>query len=384
MKKLNKIKAAIFSTTRAEFGILRPLIQNLQRNKLFEVKFFVGGTHVLKNFGNTINEIKKSNIKIDDIFDYANNNNDDYSLTQSMSLEVKKISNIFKKYRFDLIIVLGDRYELLPIILNAILFRKIIVHIGGGEATQGLIDEQVRNMVTKASHLHFTSSETYSKKILHMGEERKRIFNVGSLSIDGIKKVKKLSKDKIYQQLSISKKKPIVLMTYHPVTLENRISDKEQINNLLDVLEQFEFNLIITSPNNEIGTDEIKKTIASKVNKNRDFFYFDSLGFDFYHQVLRHTLFVIGNSSSGIVEVPYYKIPTVNIGIRQKNRLRHESIIDVDYSKSSIKKGILKATELKFRNRLKKMKFKFGNGRSAQKIEKLLSNYKKIKNIMLK
>ena len=142
--------------------------------------------------------------------------------------------------------------------------------------------------------------------------------------------------------------------------------------------------MIITSPNNEIGTDEIKKTIASKVNKNRDFFYFDSLGFDFYHQVLRHTLFVIGNSSSGIVEVPYYKIPTVNIGIRQKNRLRHESIIDVDYSKSSIKKGILKATELKFRNRLKKMKFKFGNGRSAQKIEKLLSNYKKIKNIMLK
>ena len=125
MKKLNKIKAAIFSTTRAEFGILRPLIQNLQRNKLFEVKFFVGGTHVLKNFGNTINEIKKSNIKIDDIFDYANNNNDDYSLTQSMSLEVKKISKIFKKYRFDLIIVLGDRYELLPIILNAILFRKI-------------------------------------------------------------------------------------------------------------------------------------------------------------------------------------------------------------------------------------------------------------------
>ena len=156
MKKSSKIEVAIFSTTRAEFGLLRPLIKILKKNKKLEVKFFVGGTHVLKDFGNTINEIKNSKIKIDKIFDYANNKNDYYSLTQSMSLAVKKLSSIFKKYSFEILIVLGDRYELLPIVINAILYKKIIAHIGGGEATKGLIDEQIRNMVTKAAHLHFT------------------------------------------------------------------------------------------------------------------------------------------------------------------------------------------------------------------------------------
>lgn len=382
--KSKKIKVAIFSTTRAEFGILSPLIREIQNNTVFTSYFFVGGSHTSKSYGETISEIKKSKIKITKSFKYPTSRDERHFIVNAMSISMKKLSDFFKKYDFDIIIVLGDRYELIPIIFNSILYNKLIVHIGGGEATQGLIDEQVRNMISKAAHIHFTTTKKYANKLLKIGEQRKRIFNVGSLSIDGIFRVKKTSKNEIYKKYGFDKNLPIVILTYHPVTLEFGVSPSQQIENCFNALSEFKINLIVTSPNIEVGSKVIKKIIMRNVRKNKNYHYFDSLGFENYHQLLQHSSFIIGNSSSGIVEVPYYKIPTINIGIRQKNRLRHLSVIDVNYDSTAIIKGINKANSIKFNKQLKKMIFQFGNGQAVKKIINKLTKYRLMKDIYLK
>ena len=382
--KSKKIKVAIFSTTRAEFGIMTPLIKEIQKSKKFTSYFFVGGAHTSKSYGETISEIKKSKIKITKSFEYPTSHDESNYIANAMAISTRKLSIFFKKYSFDIVIVLGDRYELIPIILNAILFRKIIAHIGGGEATQGLIDEQVRNMISKAAHIHFTTTKKYASKLIKIGEQKKRIFNVGSLSIDGIHKVKKKSKDEIYRKYGFNRNLPIVILTYHPVTLEFALSHNKQIKNCFDALKEFNINLIVTSPNIEVGSKAVKKNILKYVNKNKNYQYYESLGFENYHQLLQHTKFVIGNSSSGIVEVPYYKIPTINIGIRQKNRLRHSSIIDVDYDSVSIIRGIKKSNSKKFNRQLKKMIFEFGDGHAVKKICNQLLRYRQLKDIFFK
>ncbi len=379
-----KIKVAIFSTTRAEFGIMSPLIKEIQNNRRFTSYFFVGGSHTSRSYGETISEIRKSKIKITKSFKYPTSRDERHFIANAMAISMKKLSIFFKKYDFDIIIVLGDRYELIPVILNSILYNKLIVHIGGGEATQGLIDEQVRNMISKAAHIHFTTTKKYAIKLLEIGEHRKRIFNVGSLSIDGILRVRKKSKIQIYNKYGFNKNLPIVILTYHPVTLEFGISPSKQIESCFDALAEFQINLIVTSPNIEVGSKIIKKIIMRNVRKNKNYHYFDSLGFENYHQLLQHSKFVIGNSSSGIVEVPYYKIPTINIGIRQKKRLRHLSIIDVNYDSAAIIKGIKKANSIKFNKQLKKMIFQFGNGQAVKKIINKLEKYRLMKDIFLK
>tara|TARA_B100001741_G_C16547679_1_gene597673 strand:- start:1277 stop:2434 length:1158 start_codon:yes stop_codon:yes gene_type:complete len=384
MKSKNKIRIGFFTTTRAEFGLLSTLIKSVQKNNKFISFLFVGGSHTLKSYGKTINEIKGKKIKISKIFNYATSKDDPFSIAQTMSISSKRISSIFNNYNFDIVCVLGDRYEIIPIILNAILFKKIIVHIGGGESTQGLIDDQIRGMISKSAHIHFTSSSVYSKKLLGLGEESKRIFNVGSLSVDALKEVKKISKNQLLRIYKLDNLKPIAILTYHPVTLEFGISIEKQIKNMFQALSSFDINLIITSPNIEVESTKIKNLLLDYVKKNHNYYFFDSLGFEKYHQLLNHIDFVIGNSSSGIIEVPYYKKPTINIGIRQKNRLRHPSIIDVDYSVDSIEKGIKKSLSKKFLKSIKKMKYLFGSGGTTSKIVNLLINHNKIKDIMYK
>lgn len=384
MKLKYKINIAIFSTTRAEYGLLKPLIEKTQNDKKFNTFFFVGGSHLSKGYGYTINEIIENNINITQTFKYPTKLDTNFYISNSMSKAIKLINFIFKKYEFDIVIVLGDRYELIPIILNSILYKKIIAHIGGGETTTGLIDEQIRGMISKASHLHFTTSKNSSQKLISMGENKKRIFNTGSLSIDYIKQITKIKKNKIIKQYGLDNNLPIVLFTYHPVTLEFKTSVSEQIENCFEAINYFKFNLIITSPNLEIESKIIKKIILKYVKKNKNYKFFYSLGFNKYHQILQNTDLVIGNSSSGIIEAPYYKIPTINIGIRQKNRQRHISIIDVNYSISSIKMGIKKAFSNSFRKKIKNMSYFFGNGKASENIIKVLYKYKSFKNLIYK
>ena len=376
MKIVSKKKIAFFSTTRAEFGLIQPLLSKIYLNKLFISYFFVGGSHLVNDYGKTILEIKNKKIKINEIFNfYSDKKKDNKNLIDALAKETKQLNKIFQKFDFDTIIILGDRYELLPIVTCAILYNKKIVHIGGGEKTLGIIDEQVRNMVSKSAHLHFTSNKYFKKQLINMDENYRSIFNVGSLSTENIKKIKRIDKKNLFQKFKIDIKLPLILMTYHSTTLEFNVSVKEQINNIFKALEQFNFSVIITGPNIEKNSDIIKNIKIKNTRKNKNYQYFDSLGFDNYHQLMKYSNFVIGNSSSGIIETPYYKIPTVNVGIRQKKRLRHISIIDCNYQQIEIVKSIKKASSENFKKKISNMKYLFGNGNSSEKIIKVLEKY---------
>jgi len=369
--KLKKI--AIFTTSRAEFGLFSSLLKAIENSHDVDYVLFVGGSHLANKYGNTINEIK-NNFQIAETFDFFLNKNSKYSLTKALGIETSELANIFRNFDFDYCCVLGDRFELLPIINTAIIFQKPIIHLHGGEKSEGAIDEQVRHMITKAAHIHFVACEKYAENIRKMGEQEWRIFNVGALGIDNIVNSKKIPKVELFKQLKLYENRRTVLMTYHPVTLEYKISPFEQIKNVFSALSKFNFQIIVTGPNVEVGRDIIMSFINGQIRKNNYIHYFDSLGIIRYHSLIPYCEFVIGNSSSGILEVPFFRKPTINIGDRQKGRLRHKSIIDTKYSEEAIILGINEALSEGFQESIKNMEYKFGDGHAAERIVEILKD----------
>ena len=363
---------AIFSTTRAEYGIFKPLLKELTKQKNINTLLFVGGTHLSDKYGKTIEEITNDNFSITDTFDYLLNDDTEFTITKSMGIESFELARIFRQYKFDAICILGDRYELLPIVTTAIIFRKAIIHIHGGEKTEGAIDEQIRHMITKAAHLHFAACKEYAKNIIKLGEEKNRVFNTGALAVDNMKRLKSIKKEKIFKKLKIDTKQPTIIVTFHPTTLRTKISTQQQITNLFAALHQFNYQVIITAPNIDNNREIIEKIIQRETKRNKNYHYIKSLGEKNFHALLKHCEFIIGNSSSGIIEAPYYKIPSINIGDRQKGRIRHKSIIDTNYDIIAIKKAIKKASSRKFRKQIENMTYKFGEGNTAKKMVEII------------
>ena len=383
-KKNNPVKISFFTTTRAESAYLIPLLDFIQKDNRFDFSLYVGGTHLAHEYGLTIKEIENSGHKVTGKFDYLLNGDTSYSLGASAGIAISQLNHVFEYGDFDYVCVFGDRYEILSIIQLAIIYRKPIIHIGGGEHTLGVIDEQVRHMVTKASHLHFTNCEEYANNILKMGESNWRVENTGSLAIDNIINIKQITKKDLFRDLGLKISVPLVLMTYHPVTLEYEIDSISQINNIFRVLKQFNFQVIVTDPNIELDSLKIKQTIYNWVETNDNYHSFHSLGSQTYHSLIPHCKLVLGNSSSGIIEVPYFKIPTINIGDRQSGRIKHESIIDVNYSTESIKSGIEKILSKTFCEQLSSMNYKFGDGHAAERIINKLATLKIDQNLLRK
>ena len=377
-KKLMKskiFKLAFFSSTRGDMSILQPLIERINQNKNFNYLFFVYGTHLSKHYGNTIEEIKKNKIIIRHQQNTISKKDDFKGLTNSLALSQKFMNKIFANNDFDAVIILGDRVEKLPIILNAIIYRKLIFHIHGGEITSGALDDQVRHMITKSAHLHLPICEDYKKNIIKMAEEKFRILNAGSLAVENIKKYKK----------KIKYKKQYVLLTYHPETIKKNFNWIKNFKIIIKVLKKFKYKTIITSPGHEIGSNKNINFIKNFVKKNKDFKFFSSLGSANYFKILNKALFVIGNSSSGIIEVPYFKIPTINIGDRQKGRFFHKSIIHCKCDEKQIEFSIQKSLSKKFQKKISNMKFHFGNGDSSEKILKfILKNLKDMNKLINK
>jgi len=361
-------KIAIFTTTRSDISILTPLIKKIRKSKKINYLLFVGGTHLNKDYGSTKKEILSDKITIHGYFDYLVKGDSKKSLSLSLANAHAQINNLFTKHKFDYVCVLGDRFEKMAIVNNAIIYNKPIIHLHGGEITEGVIDNQIRNMISKASHLHFVICESYKKQLIKMGEKRNRIFNLGSLAIDLIKSVKKLSKVVLCNNIKINLNIPTVILTYHPVTLEKKISEKLQIKSIFDALKKTNYQIIVTAPGHENGRKIIDDYIKKISTKNKKIIYVKSLGHNLLFNLLPYCKFMIGNSSSGIIEVPFFKIPTINIGDRQKGRFKHTSVINCSYSKNSIQKAIKLASSIKFKKKILKSKFFFGKGNSSEKI----------------
>lgn len=370
-------KIAIITATRAEYGILYPLIRRCLDEKEFETQVIVTGTHLSEKFGYTINEIEQDGIPVFEQIPILDESENEGSVSRTMANALIGFTNYFLKEKPDFVIVLGDRTELLGICAAAMSTRIPIVHLHGGELTEGAVDEMVRHAVTKMSYLHFPSTEIYRRRIIQLGEEPERVYNVGALAIENIRNEKIWSQEELTQSVDFDFSKPYVLVTYHPETLEES-SVEEQLGVLLEVMdEKKEYQYLITKANSDCGGDRINQILEEYINTRSHVKLVASLGRKRYLSAVFHCEFVLGNSSSGMIEVPALGVPTVNIGERQRGRIQVSSVISCKNEKESILNAVNQAEEMKreFEEGKRKADTTFGNGTTSEQIVKILKEY---------
>jgi len=377
------MKIGLFTSSRSDFGLIKNLILILKKKKI-NYKLIVAGSHFSKKYGETIKEIKKNNIliskKIKGRFS-ANTTND---LSKSFSLILNCLTKEISKLNIDRLVLLGDRFETLAAAVAAYINKICIIHLHGGEITQGSMDEAFRHSITKFSHLHFVANEIYKKRVIQLGENPKKVFNVGGLGIDSLSKTIFFSKNFLSKKFKINFEKNIIIITFHPETLsKNKI--KFQVRNLLSFLKKINNStLIFTSPGVDIGNNFLIKSISKFVKNNKNCFFIRSLGQDYYFSFLNISDLMIGNSSSGILEMPYFKKPTINVGFRQDGRLKSKSVIDVrNLTKTNLDNAFRIATSKKFLNTLKNLKSPYGKPGASLKIFNLITKGN-VKNILYK
>ena len=349
MKKLNKKKILFITGNRADFGLLSGLIKKIQNNKKFQTNVLALSQHNSKEFGKTFSEIKAD--KIRNIIQMKKKifSSKDIDLTNYFSEVVKKTNKIISLKKPNLIIILGDRFEILASVISAYLNNIKIAHFHGGEKTYGSKDDSIRHSITKLANFHFVSHVNYKKRLIQLGENKKNIFVVGGLGAERIMKTKYLNKKQIEKKLKLKLNKRNFLITFN--SFDRNINEiQRKLNLSLNVLKKFEnTNLIFTQANPDSFSDIINNKIKTFFNKNKNAYFFKSLGFFNYISLLKQCDLIIGNSSSGILEAPSFGIPTINIGLRQKGRVFSKSIVQTSFSKKNIYNNIYKMLNKKFK-----------------------------------
>jgi GDP/UDP-N,N'-diacetylbacillosamine 2-epimerase (hydrolysing) len=365
-------KICVVTGTRAEYGLLYWLMERLDNDPEVDFQLIVTGMHLSPEFGLTYKDIEKDfniNKKIEIIL----SSDTPIGITKAIALAQISFSEAFIELNPDIIIVLGDRYEIFGVVSAAMIACIPIAHIHGGEATEGLIDEPIRHSITKMSHLHFTATDEYKNRVIQLGEHPSRVFNVGGLGIENIKRLELLKKAEFEKNIRFKLWKRNILVTFHPVTLEKQTS-KAQFQELLDAIDDLpDTGIIFTKANSDTDGRIINFMIDEYVKKNNHkSVKFTSLGQLRYLSALQYIDAVVGNSSSGLLEAPSFKIGTINIGDRQKGRLKAESVIDCSPYKSNLISAFNKLYSDEFQNNLLNVKNPYGEGSSSEKILKIL------------
>ena len=372
---MKKRKTCVVTGTRAEYGLLRWLMDGINKSTKLDLQIVATGMHLSPEFGLTYQEIENDGFKIDKKIEMLLSADTPSSISKSTGLGLIGFSDAFCELNPDIVIVLGDRYEVLSASLAAMFENIPIAHIHGGETTAGAFDEAIRHSITKMSWWHFVAADEYEKRVIQLGENPGRVFNVGGLGVDAIKKTNLLSKDELMIKTGIKFDKKNLLITYHPVTLENKTSQQD-FKSLLGVLSEIkDIYLIFTMPNADLDGRIIKKMINDFVfNQSKRSISFTSMGSLNYLSTLQYVDGVVGNSSSGLAEAPTFKIGTINIGDRQKGRLKAESVIDCEPTKKSIKLAIDELYGHKFQKDIHSVQNLYGDGDAIEKIMSILSN----------
>ena len=377
------MKICFITSTRADFGLLKNIIIKVKRDKKFSTKLIASGTHFSKKFGSTFKEINQNKISIDNKIKINHILNGPESVTNTMAKCLSESTKIFKKMRPDLLIVLGDRYEILAFALSAYILRIPIAHIHGGEVTKGVLDDAFRHSITKLSHFHFVANNIYKKRVIQLGENPKHVHVVGGLGADSIYQTKFLTKKEIEKKYKIKLSKNYFLVNIQPEAV-NKYKIKKNIKILLSAIKsKSNTNFIFTFPGADVGNKIIIREINKFVKKNNNCFLFKSLGQKNYFSFLKYSSGMIGNSSSGLLEMPYFRKGTINIGERQAGRLYSKSVINIKFNKVEIQKTIEKILTKKFLKKIQKTNLPYGKPGASTKIVKILKR-KKIKNIYKK
>lgn len=367
MRFSNKKKYCILSSSRADFGILSNFIKKFSKNKQTKVDLILTGSHISKKFGETKKEAYENDIKYFYEFKLYNKNNNAEDLSYSSSILLNKLSKKFKKEKYDYLIILGDRFEAFIAAYVATLFKVSIIHLSGGDETQAAYDNQFRHAISKLSHLHFPTNEISKNRIIKMGEDPKFVFNFGSLSLENIHKLKKISMQEIEKEFNFKFEKIFFLVTFHPETLG--FKDKKNFKILLSAISTFKhLQFIFTSSNSDEGGDFINKMINNFSKNRKKIFFVKSFGQKKYFNVIKHSCGIIGNSSSGVCEAPSFKIGTLNLGDRQTGRIKIKSVINSNFTKNSIIKGINKILSKNFKLQIKNTKNPYYKKNTSQKI----------------
>lgn len=363
-------KIAVVTAARAEYGILKPLICCLHKEKEFEVQLIVTGTHLAEQYGHTENEIIQDGISIYQRIPILEEGNTPYDISLTMANAICGFAQYFQAERPDLLLVLGDRTEMLGICCAAMNERIPIAHLHGGELTEGAVDDCVRHAITKMSYLHFAAAEVYRQRIIQMGEEPGRVFAVGALGVENIRNAPLLSYEEVCKQCGLVPGKKYVMVTFHPVTLEVG-EEQAQTKALIQAMkQQKQYDYLITKANADAGGAAVNQLFEEFAKGSGHARITASLGMVRYLSAVRYSAFVLGNSSSGIIEAPALGVPTVNIGSRQKGRVMADTVIQCGPSVPEILQAMQKAADMEH-----KVSHLYGDGNTSHKIVDILKDF---------
>lgn len=368
-------KICVITGTRAEYGALKNVLHKIKENSNLQLQLIVTGTHLSEKFGLSVNEIINDKLEICEKIPIIIDGSGRESRAKEMALLMMGLSQSFQRLEPDILLILGDRYEILAAASTAMVMNIPIAHISGGEITEGLIDEQIRHAITKMAHIHFPGAKVYADNIVNMGEEKWRVFQVGDPSIENVKLTKFMSEEKLKAELGIDVDADTLLVTYHPVTLELK-ENAYQIQNLIEALKRINKKMIITYPNADNGGEYIIEKLKAFAAESSNVYLFKNLGVIRYLSTMKLCGAVVGNSSSALIEAPYLKVPVVNIGNRQKGRIMADNIICCSNKTKDIIEAINKALSEEFRKDVKETKSFYGEGNSSDGIVKVLENIK--------
>ena len=348
-----KRKICVYTSSRAEYGLLRSVMHEIQAAETLQLQILASGMHLSPEFGMTIQEIRTDGFEPDETIEILLSSDTPTAICKSMGLAMIGYGEALQRLKPDMVVVLGDRFETFCMAAAAQVCRVPLAHVHGGETTEGAIDEAFRHSITKMSHLHFASCEEYRKRIIQLGEAPDRAFNVGALGVENIRRMSLMERSELVESIGFNLEKPYFLVTFQPVTLEKSTSEG-QFQSLLDALDAFpEYNVILTKTNADTDGRVINRLIEDYAEKRPErCIAVTSLGTHRYLSAMKYAIAVIGNSSSGIIEAPTFKIPTVNIGNRQKGRIQAASILNCSPDADAVRQTIVHALSPAFRQSL--------------------------------
>ena len=372
---MTKRKICVVTGTRAEYGLLYWLMKEIDADTALDLQIIATGMHLFEEFGNTYQQIEKDGFSIDKKVDISLLSDSKLAISKSMGIGITECSKAFADLRPDLLVVLGDRFEIFSAVSAAMIAKIPVAHLHGGEATEGAFDEYIRHSITKMSHLHFAATDEYRNRIIQLGECPSRVFNVGGLGVDNINKLQLLSKSDFVNIINFELGQKNILVTFHPVTLENSTSGT-QFQALLDSISELKnTKIIFTKANSDTDGRIINSMIDNYVAKHNNTIAFASMGQLNYLSALQFMDAVVGNSSSGLLEAPSFKIATIDIGDRQKGRIKADSVISCLPTKESIDSAFDKSYSEDFQNIVDNTKNLYGDGGSSKMVVKVIKNF---------
>ena len=368
-------KICVVTGTRAEYGLLYWLIREIDVDKDLELQIIATGMHLSPEFGNTYQQIEEDGFFINKKVDISLTSDTELAISKSMGLGMIGFADAFDELQPNLIVVLGDRFEIFSAVSSAMIAKIPVAHLHGGEVTEGAFDESIRHSITKMSHLHFAATNKYRNRIIQLGEQPNRVFNVGGLGVDSINKLKLLSKSDFENAIDFKLGKKNILVTFHPVTLEN-FTSKVQFQELLNSIDGLKnTRIIFTKANSDTDSRVINSMIETYTSVNDNSIAFTSMGQLNYLSALQFVDAVVGNSSSGLLEAPSFNIATIDIGDRQKGRIKADSVISCLPTQESIGSAFDKAYSEGFQNIVNNTKNPYGNGGASKAVVDIIKNF---------